>query len=186
MVTRSHCRVSRCPVRARAARCRTLDAEQIILMGRQTDRTDLGRDFGATDVVAERGDQAVEKVRDLTGGDGTHAVIECVGTEQSLATAVSSVREGGVVSRLGESKYTAAFRFFPEGGIRADRNAASSSSSKPVWWPDEAVQRPFVLHRGDARNDEFALTFRECGRNQDVAVEGRSRVPTSACFPRQP
>jgi threonine dehydrogenase-like Zn-dependent dehydrogenase len=83
-----------------------LGAEQIVLMGRHTDRTDLGRDFGATDVVAERGDEGVDKVRELTRGDGTHAVIECVGTEQSLATAFGVVRDGGIVSRLGVSQYT--------------------------------------------------------------------------------
>ena len=83
-----------------------LGAEQIILMGRHRSRTDLGRDFGATDIVAERGEEAVAKVRDLTGGDGTHAVIECVGTEESLATAIGAVRDGGVVSRLGVSQYT--------------------------------------------------------------------------------
>jgi len=83
-----------------------LGAEQIILMGRHTDRTDLGRGFGATDVVTERGDEGVEKVRALTGGDGTHAVIECVGTEDSLVTALGAVRDGGAVSRLGVSQYT--------------------------------------------------------------------------------
>lgn len=83
-----------------------IGAEQIILMGRHTDRTDLGRDFGATDVVPERGDEAVEKIRELTRGDGTHAVIECVGTEDALATAVGAVRDGGAVSRLGVSQYT--------------------------------------------------------------------------------
>jgi threonine dehydrogenase-like Zn-dependent dehydrogenase len=83
-----------------------LGAERIVLMGRHTGRTDLGRDFGATDVVAERGDEGVEKVRELTRGDGTHAVIECVGTEQSLATAFGVVRDGGTFSRLGVSQYT--------------------------------------------------------------------------------
>jgi threonine dehydrogenase-like Zn-dependent dehydrogenase len=83
-----------------------LGADRIILMGRHSDRTDLGRDFGATDVVAERGDEGVDKVRELTRGDGTHAVIECVGTEQSLATAFGVVRDGGIVSRLGVSQYT--------------------------------------------------------------------------------
>jgi threonine dehydrogenase-like Zn-dependent dehydrogenase len=83
-----------------------LGAEQIVLMGRHFDRTDLGREFGATDVVAERGDEGVDKVRELTRGDGTHAVIECVGTEQSLATAFGVVRDGGIVSRLGVSQYT--------------------------------------------------------------------------------
>jgi len=83
-----------------------LGAERIVLMGRHTDRTDLGRDFGASDVVAERGEEGVEKVRELTRGDGTHAVVECVGTEQSLATAFGVVRDGGIVSRLGVSQYT--------------------------------------------------------------------------------
>jgi threonine dehydrogenase-like Zn-dependent dehydrogenase len=58
---------------------RRLGAERIILMGRHTSRTELGREFGATDVVAERGDDGIAKVRDLTGGDGTHVVIEAVG-----------------------------------------------------------------------------------------------------------
>jgi threonine dehydrogenase-like Zn-dependent dehydrogenase len=83
-----------------------LGAEQIVLMGRHTDRTDLGREFGATDVVAERGEEGVARVRELTGGDGTHAVIECVGTEQSLVTSVGVVRDGGAISRLGVSQYT--------------------------------------------------------------------------------
>lgn len=83
-----------------------LGAEQIILMGRHADRTDLGREFGATDVVAERGEEGTEKVRELTGGDGTHAVVECVGTEQSMQTAFGVVRDGGTVSRLGVSQYS--------------------------------------------------------------------------------
>ncbi|AEK44366.1 zinc-binding dehydrogenase [Amycolatopsis mediterranei] len=85
---------------------RRLGAEQIILMGRHTDRTDLGREFGATDVVAERGEEGVTKVRELTGGDGTQTVVECVGTEQSMHTALGVVRDGGAVSRLGVAQYT--------------------------------------------------------------------------------
>ncbi|WP_410611253.1 zinc-binding dehydrogenase [Amycolatopsis sp. lyj-109] len=83
-----------------------LGAERIVLMGRHKVRTDLGREFGATDVVAERGEEGIEKVRELTRGDGTHAVVECVGTEQSLGMALGVVRDGGVVSRLGVSQYT--------------------------------------------------------------------------------
>lgn len=83
-----------------------LGAERIILMGRHTGRTDLGREFGATDVVAARGDEGVAMARDLTGGDGTPAVVECVGTERSLQTALGVVRDGGIVSRLGASQYT--------------------------------------------------------------------------------
>ena len=69
-----------------------LGADRIVLMGRHTDRTDLGREFGATDVVDERGEEGIERVRELTGGDGTHAVIECVGTEQSMAMALGVIR----------------------------------------------------------------------------------------------
>lgn len=83
-----------------------LGAEQIILMGRHTGRTDLGRDFGATDVVAERGAEGIERVRELTGGDGTHAVIEAVGATQAMDTALNIVRHGGVISRLGVAQYT--------------------------------------------------------------------------------
>jgi threonine dehydrogenase-like Zn-dependent dehydrogenase len=82
-----------------------LGAEQIVLMGRHRARTDLGREFGATDVVAERDDEGIERVRELTGGDGTHAVLECVGTEQAIGTSLRSVRDGGVVSRVGASQY---------------------------------------------------------------------------------
>jgi threonine dehydrogenase-like Zn-dependent dehydrogenase len=57
-----------------------LGAEQIIIMGRHPDRIALAREFGDTDVVSERGDEAVERVRALTGGYGAHSVLECVGT----------------------------------------------------------------------------------------------------------
>ncbi len=84
---------------------RRLGAERIILMGRHKDRTDLGREFGATDVVAERGGEGVEKVHELTGGDGTHTVLECVGLRPAIETAFAVVRDGGVVSRVGAPQY---------------------------------------------------------------------------------
>ena len=82
-----------------------LGAERIILMGRHKDRTDLGRAFGATDVVAERGEEGAEKVRELTGGDGTHTVLECVGLKPAIDTAFAVVRNGGTVSRVGAPQY---------------------------------------------------------------------------------
>jgi threonine dehydrogenase-like Zn-dependent dehydrogenase len=84
---------------------RRLGAEQIILMGRHKDRTDLGREFGATDVVAERGEAGIDRVRELTGGDGTHTVLECVGLKPAIETAFGVVRAGGVVSRVGAPQY---------------------------------------------------------------------------------
>ncbi|MEV0096378.1 zinc-dependent alcohol dehydrogenase family protein [Streptomyces sp. NPDC050738] len=78
-----------------------LGAERIIAMGRHTDRTDIAKLFGATDVVAARGDEAVAAVRELTRGQGAHSVIEAVGTEQSMRTAVAITRDGGAVGYVG-------------------------------------------------------------------------------------
>ncbi|MEH1057586.1 zinc-dependent alcohol dehydrogenase family protein [Micromonospora sp. CPCC 206171] len=80
---------------------RRLGAEQIIALGRHTARTDIARAFGATDVVAERGDAAVAAVRELTKGHGAHAVLEAVGTEESMRTAISIARDGGAVGYVG-------------------------------------------------------------------------------------
>src|SRR5947209_17110575 len=80
---------------------RRLGAEQIIMLGRHPDRIALARDFGATDVVSERGDAAIERVRELTGGFGAHSVLECVGHGQSTATALNIARPGGAVGRVG-------------------------------------------------------------------------------------
>lgn len=84
---------------------RRLGAERIILMGRHADRTELGVAFGATDVVAERGEEGAERVRELTGGGGTHTVLECVGLEAAIETAFAVVRDGGTVSRVGAPQY---------------------------------------------------------------------------------
>ncbi len=84
---------------------RRLGAERIILMGRHKDRTDLGREFGATDVVAERGEEGTARVRELTGGDGSHAVLECVGTREAIDTSIGVVRDGGAVGRVGAARY---------------------------------------------------------------------------------
>jgi threonine dehydrogenase-like Zn-dependent dehydrogenase len=78
-----------------------LGAEQIIIMGRHEGRTALAQELGATDVVSERGEEAVERVRGLTGGFGAHSVLECVGLGQSTETAISITRPGGAVARIG-------------------------------------------------------------------------------------
>jgi threonine dehydrogenase-like Zn-dependent dehydrogenase len=78
-----------------------LGAERIVILGRHPDRVALAKEFGATDVVSERGEEAVERVRELTGGLGAHSVLECVGLEQSMATAIGICRPGGAVGRVG-------------------------------------------------------------------------------------
>jgi threonine dehydrogenase-like Zn-dependent dehydrogenase len=78
-----------------------LGAEQIIILGRHPDRLALARDFGATDVVPERGEEAVQRVRELTGGEGVHSVLECVGHGASMDTAIGIARPGGHIGRVG-------------------------------------------------------------------------------------
>src|SRR5436190_2051176 len=84
-----------------------LGAEQIIIMGRHADRISLAKEFGATDVVSERGAEAVERVKELTGGLGVHSVLECVGLDQSVETAIQIARPGGAVGRVGVPQHTA-------------------------------------------------------------------------------
>ena len=78
-----------------------LGAERIIAMSRHADRQALAQEFGATDIVAERGDDGVRAVEELTGGIGADAVLECVGTEESVAQALRSARPGGMVGWVG-------------------------------------------------------------------------------------
>ncbi|MEV0894106.1 alcohol dehydrogenase catalytic domain-containing protein [Promicromonospora sp. NPDC050262] len=80
-------------------------AERIILMGRHMARTDLGREWGATDVVAERGEEGIQQVVDLTGGEGSHVVLEAVGHMPAYTQSVGVVRAGGVISRVGVPQY---------------------------------------------------------------------------------
>ena len=71
------------------------------------DRIALAKGFGATDVVSERGESAVERVRALTGGLGVHSVLECVGTEEAMRTAIGIARAGGAIGRVGVPHYEA-------------------------------------------------------------------------------
>jgi threonine dehydrogenase-like Zn-dependent dehydrogenase len=78
-----------------------LGAERIIAMSRHADRQELARVFGATDIVAERGAEGVARVQELLGGIGADAVLECVGTEESMQQSLDSTRPGGRVGYVG-------------------------------------------------------------------------------------
>jgi len=80
-----------------------LGADRIIAMSRHADRQALARDFGATDIVAERGDEGVARIKELTDGLGAHSVIEAVGTQESMMQAIRSTRPGGHVGYVGVS-----------------------------------------------------------------------------------
>jgi threonine dehydrogenase-like Zn-dependent dehydrogenase len=84
-----------------------LGAEQLILLGRHPDRIALARVFGATEIVSERGEEGLEHVRRLTAGFGVHSVLECVGSEQAMLTALGIVRPGGAIGRVGVPHYEA-------------------------------------------------------------------------------
>jgi threonine dehydrogenase-like Zn-dependent dehydrogenase len=80
---------------------RQLGAERIIAMSRHEPRQKLASEFGATDIVTERGDEGVAKIKELTGGLGAHSVIEAVGTQESMMQAIRSTRPGGHVGYVG-------------------------------------------------------------------------------------
>jgi threonine dehydrogenase-like Zn-dependent dehydrogenase len=78
-----------------------MGAERIIAMSRHESRQRLARTFGATDIVSERGDAGVERIKELTAGVGADSVLECVGTQESMTQAIACTRPGGSVSYVG-------------------------------------------------------------------------------------
>jgi threonine dehydrogenase-like Zn-dependent dehydrogenase len=80
-----------------------MGAERIIAMSRHASRQALAREFGATDIVEERGDEGVAKIKELTNGLGAHSVIEAVGTQESMMQAIRATRAGGHVGHVGVS-----------------------------------------------------------------------------------
>ena len=104
-----------------------LGAEQIILLGNNPHRIALGQDFGATDVVRDRGDKAIERVRELTGGLGAHSVLECVGLEQAVETALAIARPGGAIGRVGIPEHDST-----PTGVAFWKNASIGGGPAPV------------------------------------------------------
>ena len=82
---------------------RQMGAERIVIMSRHEDRQTLAVDFGATDIVTERGDEGVARIKEITKGLGAHSVIEAVGTQESMMQAIRSCRPGGHVGYVGVS-----------------------------------------------------------------------------------
>ncbi len=78
-----------------------LGADRVIAMSRHADRQAVAREFGADEIVAERGDEGTARIAELTGGVGADAVLECVGTKESMAQAIGSTRPGGRVGYVG-------------------------------------------------------------------------------------
>jgi threonine dehydrogenase-like Zn-dependent dehydrogenase len=95
-----------------------LGAERVIIMSRNPARQQLAREFGATDVVTERGDAGVARIKELTDGIGADAALECVGTQESMQQAGRSTRPGGSMGFVGVPH-----------GLRSAGNACSSPTS---------------------------------------------------------
>ncbi|WP_174442375.1 zinc-binding dehydrogenase [Demequina salsinemoris] len=116
-----------------------LGAGKVILMGRHEDRTDLGREWGATDVVAERGAEGVTKVMELTNGEGAHVVLEAVGHMPAYEQSYGIVRPGGVISRVGVPQYEEAPIGF---GSLFGKNARLAGGPAPVRaYLEDAIQQ---------------------------------------------
>jgi len=84
-----------------ALSAKQMGAERIIVMSRHASRQKLAREFGASDIVTERGDDGVARIKELTKGIGADSVLECVGTQESMMQAIQSTRPGGYVSYVG-------------------------------------------------------------------------------------
>jgi threonine dehydrogenase-like Zn-dependent dehydrogenase len=84
-----------------ALSAKQMGAERIIIMSRHEKRQKLAREFGATDIVIERGDEGVQRILDITNGIGADSVLECVGTQESMTQAIRATRRGGHVSYVG-------------------------------------------------------------------------------------
>ena len=80
---------------------RQMGAKRIIAMSRHSSRQKLAHEFGATDIVTERGDEGVARIKELTNGIGGDSVLECVGTQESMMQAIRATRRGGYVSYVG-------------------------------------------------------------------------------------
>lgn len=134
-----------------------LGAKRIIAMSRHQDRQKLALEFGATDIVESRRDDAVKEVMDLTGS-GVDAILECVGTEQSVETAVKIGRPGAVVGRVGvpqKSSMDTADLFWSNIGLRGgiasvttyDRNILLDAVLQGKIHPGHVFTKRFTLHQ---------------------------------------
>lgn len=105
-----------------------LGAEQIIVMGRHEARTALAKEFGATDIVSDRGEEAIAQIRDMTGGLGVQSVLECVGSADAIVTSMGIVRAGGAIGRVGVPHYPAV----PDAQPMFYRNVTVAGGPAPV------------------------------------------------------
>ncbi len=148
-----------------------MGAERIIAMSRHEGRQKLAREFGATDIVAERGDEGVERIEQLTNGVGADSVLECVGTQESMMQAIKSTRPGGSVGYVrrrlsrhgraaGDQDAAASFRQLNVHARRIDRCAAFLRCSRG--------ERNAETHVRQERPRGFGARFRLYGHQPEL------------------
>ena len=126
---------------------RRLGAQRIILLGHQTQRLELARRFGATDLITSRGEQAEREVIELTGG-GAELVMECVGTKESMDTAIAIARPGGSIGYVGvphgseQPNLMRLFLALSPYEVGRHLFGPISPSCSPMCWPDGSILLP--------------------------------------------
>lgn len=156
-----------------------LGADRIIILGRHPRRIALAKEFGATDVVSERGEDAVARVLDLTNGQGVHSVLECVGHGESIQTAIGIARPGGTVGRVGVPQEAS----IPDAVSSLFRNITISGGVAPVRaYIDDLL--PDILNG----TIEPGRVFDQCVRLDDVpsgyrAMNDRESIKVLIEFP---
>lgn len=133
-------------------------AKRIIAMSRHPDRAALAQEFGATDIVPERGEAAVAKVLSMTAGAGADAVLECVGSEQSLQTAIAVARPGAIVGCVGvphQNKIKTGDIFWRNIGLRGGIASVTTYDKNLLLQAvlDEKIQPGKVFTQSFALND---------------------------------
>jgi threonine dehydrogenase-like Zn-dependent dehydrogenase len=153
-----------------------LGAERIILLGKNPERIALGQEFGATDIVRERGDDAVERVRELTE-HGAHSVLECVGLEQAVETALAIARPGGAIGRVGVPEHDST-----PTGVAFWKNAAMGGGPAPGprLHRRTAPGRARGPHRTGSRVRPHRLDRRRAGRLPSDERPRSPQVPDQA------
>jgi threonine dehydrogenase-like Zn-dependent dehydrogenase len=137
-------------------------------------RTDRGRSFGATDVVAERGEEGATRIRELTGGHDTDVVLECVGGSDTLQMSFDVVQDGGTISRVGLPRYTEG----PIGPSMLMRNITLTGGASPArayideLLPDvlNGVIEPGQVFDRTVGLEEIAVGYREMADRQALKV----------------
>lgn len=150
-----------------------LGAGRVIAMSRHQSRQKLALSFGATDIIAERGDAGVARIKDLTGGVGADAVLECVGTDESMQQALQCTRPGGNIGFVGvphDVELSATDLFYSHVGIRggpAPVRAFLPDLLERVWDGRIEPGRVFDL---ELPLDEAAEAYRAMDRRQAIKV----------------